>query len=314
MSNQHKLFKGNSLAYLALSATCILWGTTWVASKIAISENLPPFQFAAVRQFLGGFCFLLFFLGFKKMPLPSLRQFGWLFILGLLLFVLSNGFSSWSLKYISSGFSCLIGALYPLSVVTIERFFFNKKNLSILTFIGLLLGLSGVGIVFYENLLIQHQEGFYFGVFLSVMAMLSWSVGTMFIAKNKLQLNPYYSAGWQMLISSLVLFIISLSNQTAIPLHNFSLKGWLAIAYLVVFGSIISYIAFVYSMKKLPIAISSLYAYLNPIVAMITAAFVINEKLTVHIFWGALVTLAGVFIVNYSVSRDRVKVIAEPEQ
>ena len=67
-------------------------------------------------------------------------------------------------------------------------------------------------------------------------------------------------------------------------------------------------------LKKLPIAVSSLYAYLNPIVAMITAALVVNEKLTVHIFWGALVTLAGVFLVNYSVSRDRVKVIAEPEQ
>jgi len=144
--------------------------------------------------------------------------------------------------------------------------------------------------------------------------MLSWSVGTMFIAKNKFPLNPYYSTGWQMLISSVILFVISLSTRTAIPLQNFSLKGWLAIAYLVIFGSIISFIAFVYSMKKLPIAVSSLYAYLNPIVAMITAALVVNEKLTLNIFWGALVTLAGVFLVNYSVNRDREKVIAEPEQ
>jgi drug/metabolite transporter (DMT)-like permease len=314
MSNQYKFFKGKSLAYLALSATCVLWGTTWVASKVAVAENLPPFQLAAIRQFLGGFSFLLFFIGFKKMPLPTLRQFGWLTFLGLLLFVISNGFSTWSLKFIPTGFSCLIGALYPFSVVTMDRIFYHKKNLTPLTFVGLLLGLSGVGIVFYENLLVHHQEGFYFGVVLSILAMLSWSVGTMFIAKNKFPLNPYYSTGWQMLISSVILFVISLSTQTAIPLQNFSLKGWLAIGYLVIFGSIISFIAFVYSMKKLPIAVSSLYAYLNPIVAMITAALVVNEKLTVHIFWGALVTLAGVFLVNYSVSKDRVKVIAEPEQ
>ena len=67
-------------------------------------------------------------------------------------------------------------------------------------------------------------------------------------------------------------------------------------------------------MKKLPAAISSLYAYLNPLVAMVVTALVVNEKLTIHIFWGALVTLAGVFLVNYSINRDQVKVIVEPEQ
>lgn len=314
MSNLHKSLRGNTVAYLALATTSILWGTTWVASKIAVSENLPPFQLAAIRQFIGGFCFLIFFLGYKKMPLPTLKQFGWLFVLSLLMFVFSNGLSTWSLKFIPTGFSCLIGALYPFSVVAIERFFFNKKNLTALTFVGLLLGLIGIGIVFYENLLDHHQEGFYFGVALSVIAMFSWSAGTMFIARNRLQINPYYSTGWQMLISSFVLFIISQSTHTAIPIQAISLKVWLSICYLVTFGSVISFIAFVYSMKKLPAAISSLYAYLNPLVAMLVAAFVVNEKLTVYIFWGALVTLTGVFLVNYSINRNQLKVIAEPEQ
>jgi len=314
MHSNQKIFRGNTFAYLALATTSILWGTTWVASKIAVSENLPPFQLASIRQFLGGFCFLIFFLGYKKMPLPTIRQFGWLFILSLLMFVFSNGLSTWSLKFIPTGFSSLIGALYPFSVVGIERFFFNKKNLTVLTFVGLLLGLTGIGIVFYENLLEHHQEGFFFGVGLSIIAMFSWSAGTMFITRNTLKMNPYYSTGWQMLISSFVLFIISQSTHTAIPIQAVSLKVWLAIGYLVAFGSIISFIAFVYSMKKLPAAISSLYAYLNPLVAMVVAAFVMNEKLTIHIFWGALVTLAGVFLVNYSINRDQVKVIAEPEQ
>ena len=76
----------------------------------------------------------------------------------------------------------------------------------------------------------------------------------------------------------------------------------------------LAFIAFIYSMKKLPAAVSSLYAYINPLVAIVTAAIVLNEKLTMNILYGAIVTLAGVFLVNYSIKRTREKVIAEPEQ
>lgn len=297
-----------------MATTSILWGTTWVASKIAVSENLPPFQMASMRQFAGGACFLIYFLGYKKMRLPTLRQFGWLVVLSLLMFVFANGLSTWSLKYIPTGLSALIGALYPFSVVIIERIFFKHRNLNTLTVIGLLLGLIGIGIVFYENIFQHHPEGFLFGVVLSIGAMLSWSVGTMFIAQNKLKINPYYGTGWQMLISSVILFVISRTAQTAIPLQEVSLRIWLSILYLVAFGSIISFVAFIYSMKKLPAAISSLYAYINPLVAMVVAAIVVHEKLTMNILWGALVTLAGVFLVNYSVKRNNKEIIAEPEQ
>lgn len=310
----NKLPKGKAGGYLALATTSVVWGTTWVASKIAVSENLPPFQMASMRQFLGGFCLVLFFILFKKLPLPTIKQFYWLVVLGLLMFVFANGMSTWSLKYIPTGLSALIGALYPFSVVIIERLFFNSRNLTVLTLIGLLLGITGVGIVFYENVFEQHSKGFLFGVMLSVCAMLSWSAGTMFIARNKINMNPYYATGWQMLISSFILFIISQTTQPVISLKEISIKVWLSIAYLVAFGSILSFVAFIYSMKKLPAAISSLYAYINPLVAMVTGAIVLKEKLTMNILWGALVTLVGVFLVNYSIKRTNEKVIAEPEQ
>ena len=314
MGSGNILPKGKAGGYLALVTTSVLWGTTWVASKVAVSENLPPFQMASIRQFSGGCCFLLFFMVFKKLPLPTIRQFGWLLVLGILMFVFANGLSTWSLKYIPTGLSALIGALYPFSVVIIERIFFKNRNLNLLTLIGLLLGIIGVGIVFYEHLFHEQPTGFLFGVILSVGAMLSWSAGTMFIARNKLNLNPYYSTGWQMLISSVILFIISQTSQPVIPLREVSLRIWLSIVYLVAFGSLISFIAFIYSMKKLPTAISSLYAYINPLVAMVTAAIVLNEKLTMNILWGAIVTLVGVFLVNYSIKRNTEKIIAEPEQ
>ncbi len=313
MISSKNLPKGKAGGYLALAITSIVWGTTWVASKIGVAE-MPALQMAYIRQFFGGICFVLFFMLYRKLAFPTRKEFLWLLIMALLMFVLANGLSTWSLNFIPTGLSALVGALYPLSVVVIEMVFFKSRNMTILTFIGLLLGISGIGIVFYENAFQHHPEGFIFGVALSVIAMLSWSIGTIVIVRKKTKLNPYYATGWQMLIGAFILFVVAETTQPTILIKNISAAGWGAITYLVLAGSLLAFIAFIYSMKKLPPAISSLYAYINPLVAMVTAAIVLHEKLTMYILWGAIVTLAGVFLVNYSLKRSREKIIAEPEQ
>ncbi len=301
-----------SAGYAALGITSFVWGTTWVASKIGVSV-MHAFQMAAIRQFLGGICFVLFFMLYKKLPLPNFKQFALLLLMSLLMFVGANGLSTWSLNYIPTGMSSLVGALYPLSVVIIEMVFFRSRNTSILTFVGLLLGIGGTFIVFYENAFHNTHPGFYFGAALSFVAMFCWSIGTIIIAKNKLKINPYYAIGWQMLISAFILYFIALATKATVPLNTIPLKGWLVLAYLVIAGSLVSFVAFVYSMKKLPAAIFSLYAYFNPLVAMVVAAIVLKEKLTLNILWGAIVTLIGVFLVNYSIRKSQAKIIVEPE-
>jgi drug/metabolite transporter (DMT)-like permease len=313
MISSKNLPKGKAGGYLALGITSVVWGTTWVASKIGVAE-IPALQMAYIRQFLGGICFVLFFMLYRKLSFPTRRQFLWLLVMSLLMFVLANGLSTWSLQYIPTGLSALVGALYPLSVVIIEMVFFKSRNMTVLTFAGLLLGITGIGIVFYENAFQHHPDGFLFGVVLSVIAMLSWSVGTIIIARDKIKINPYYGTGWQMLISSFILFIVAETTQPTIAMKAISATAWGVIAYLVLAGSLLAFIAFIYSMKKLPAAVSSLYAYINPLVAMVTAAIVLHEKLTMYILWGAIVTLAGVFLVNYSIKRSNEKIIAEPEQ
>jgi drug/metabolite transporter (DMT)-like permease len=297
--------------YFALLITSIVWGTTWIASKIGVSE-VPALQMAYMRQFIAGIVFVCFFLFYKKIPLPSFRQFRWLFIMSIILFVSANGLSTWGIQYIPAGLGALIGALYPLCVVIIEKVFFKSKRMTLLTFIGLFLGILGIALVFYENAFDANDSSFFFGVFLSVVAMLSWSIGTIFIARNKVEINPYYGVGWQMLIGSVLLFIISETSLPVVAFKNMSLQFWLALAYLVILGSIIAFIAFIYSLKKLPPAISSLYAYINPLVAMLCGYFFLNEKLSSNILLGSLVTLTGVFMVNYSVKKAA-KIIAEPE-
>jgi len=312
MNISKSLPKGKAGGYVALCITSLVWGTTWVASKIAVTD-MPALQMASIRQFFGGSFFVVFFLFYKKIGLPTRPQFRWLLMMALLMFVMANGLSTWSLNYIPTGLSALIGALYPLSVVIIEMFFFKSRTMNALTFTGLLMGIAGIGIVFYENAFQHHTGGFLFGVLLSVIAMLSWSVGTIFIVRNKLNMNPYYATGWQMLISSVILFIVAHVFQPAVAIQNITSRSWLAITYLVLAGSLLAFVAFIYSMKKLPAAVSSLYAYINPLVAMVTAAIVLDEKLTMNILWGAIVTLAGVFLVNYSIKRNREKIIAGPE-
>ena len=206
----------------------------------------------------------------------------------------------------------MIGALYPLCVVIIEKVFFKSKKLTALTFLGLFLGIAGIAIVFWEHAFHQTGGDFIFGVSLSLIAMLSWSIGTIFIARNKVEINPYYGIGWQMFLAAIILFIISYSTGIVIKFSDIPGVSWLAIGYLVLFGSLLTFIAFIYSMKKLSPALASLYAYINPLVAMVTGYFVLHEKLSAYILWGSAVTLSGVFLVNYSIKKT--EKIVEPEQ
>jgi len=114
----------NGKAYLALTATSILWGTSWVASKIAISE-IPALQLTYIRQFLAGTIFLSYFLFIKKSPLPTVKDFKSIAVMAALMFLSANGLSTWGLKYIPTGLASLIGALYPLSVVLIGWVFYK---------------------------------------------------------------------------------------------------------------------------------------------------------------------------------------------
>ncbi len=292
-------------AYFALVTTSIIWGTTWVAMKFAI-KGIPPLELAATRQFIAGSIFVIFFL-LKKETLPTYYQFKKLFFLGILTFVMANGLSTWSMKYLSSGLGALIGALYPLSVVIMEYFFFKNNKINYITIVGILLGIGGIAFVFYDNAFVEHPAGYFLGLSLAIIAMLSWSVSSILIAKKYIKMNAYFGMGWQMLFSSIMLGMVSFFNEKTVNLFNVNIASFAAFLYLIIAGSIIAIIAFVYSMKHLNPAIAVLYAYINPIVAMVTGSFVLGEKLTLIIISGSVVTLIGVYLVNFSIKKNTEK-------
>ncbi|MBS1730579.1 MAG: EamA family transporter [Bacteroidetes bacterium] len=301
-NNSRSKREAGKYAYLALTGTSIIWGTTWVASKIAVNSGISGLEVSYIRQFIAGVILVLYFL-LKGEKLPSWQQFRWLFILSIFMFVMANGLSTWGVKFIPSGLAALIGALYPLCVILIEIIFFRVNNSSRLTFIGLIMGLGGVTMVLYENTFHKQPEGYVFGIILGMIAMLAWSIGTLFIVRNKYQMNPYYAMGWQMFMASFMIYGLAKVTGNDQPFSAISWQTWAAIGYLIIMGSIIAFIAFIYTTRYLPTVISSLYAYINPIVAMIVGAFLLGEKLTFFIIVGAMITLTGVYLVNRSLKK-----------
>lgn len=237
--------------------------------------------------------------------MPDPKQLLWLTGMGILMFVSSNGLATISLKYIPSGLSALIAALYPIVVVVIELIFFRNNKIGFFTFTGLLLGIGGIGIVFYDTAFQGHPKGYDIGVAASMLSMITWSIATIFIAKNKISMNPYNAIGWEMLISSIILLTITAISGNHLPLVKIPFTAWLSIAYLITAGSILAFAAFIYTMKHLEPSIAALYAYMNPLVAIIVGSLIAGEKLTLTILGGSFVTLVGVYLVNQSLRKQK---------
>ena len=308
MSNQKK-------AYLALTVTSIVWGTTWVASKMGVA-HMPAFELASIRQFLGGGIYILFFLLIKKEKLPTAKQFKWLIPMAFLMFVSSNGIATYGLQFITSGLAALIAALYPLSVVLIERFYYKAIKITPQTLLGLFLGLLGIGFIFYKDSLQVHGGNYALGVGLSLFAMLTWSIGSIIISRTKIEINQYYSIGWQMFISAIAMGLFTYHSGNYIAITEIPAISWGVIIYMVIGGSIFAFVSFIYSMKNLHPAIASLYAYINPIVAIWVGSLLIKgEQITWNSILGTICTLTGVYLVNRSLKKqkDPVEAIADAD-
>ncbi len=282
-------------AVFALALVCIFWGTTWIASKEGVS-HMPALQMASIRQLIAGLLYVSFFL-YRGVPLPKGREWIPVLILSFLNFVLSNGLSTWGVQYISAGLGAIMGATFPLWIVVIGLFV-SAEKIPKLALAGLLFGFGGVCVIFYEHLQDFLIPGFRFGILLSLIATWTWAFATIYTKKQAEHFNPYFSLGLQMLISGSFLFIFTSATGESIPISAIPWKSWAAIAYLVIFGSLIAFIAYLYALQHLPTGQVSIYAYVNPMVAVLFGALLFNEKVTVFIAIGGAITLLGVYLVN----------------
>jgi drug/metabolite transporter (DMT)-like permease len=290
-------------ALLALALVSFFWGTTWLASKRGV-KYIPALQLSGMRHTIGGSLYVVYFL-FKGYKFPTKQQFIQFFWMSIVMFVLSNGLSTWSVAYLPSGLSAVIGSITPIWIALFSVFILRETKLNWITVIGLLLGFVGIVVIFSDYISTLFNSGFIIGIIMGIVATMTWAIGTLYTVKHSRNLNAYYSLGWQMFLSGIMLNTISFATGNFKPLNLIPLEAYLSVGYLVVIGSIITFGAFIYAIKRLPPAQSSIYAYINPIVAVIIGALLNNESLTMVIFGGTLITLMGVYLVNMGIRKSK---------
>jgi len=289
------------LPIMALCWVSFFWGTTWLASKEGV-KHMPALQLATIRQFVGGLIYVVYFM-LKKQPWPKGKQWRTILVLSILNFALSNGLSTWGVKYITSGLGAIISALFPIWIIIIN--FFNGERIAKMALFGILISFGGICVIFIDYIGDFLRPDFQFGIILMTASTITWAFGILETKKKAASFNPYFSLGLQMLISSIFLFGITEAAGVNIPLSEIPSQSWWSIIYLVIVGSVLTFIAFIYTLQHLPTEISSIYVYINPIVAMILGSFIFGEVLTQAIAIGSAVTLTGLYMVNKSIRKPK---------
>ena len=287
---------GLTKAYIALGLVSFFWGTTYVASRVG-AQQMPGLFMAGVRQFLSGLILVSFFLA-RGYKIPEWKVLKTISVQGIFLLCIANGGLTWAMEYISGGLAAIIVALVPLFIALFTVWLSKCAKISRWMVAGLIIGFAGVILIFYDHLGDLKNRNFLFGIALSIISVLSWSFGTVYTSKQKNTISILFNVGLQMFIAGIIMLVICAITGKYINLAEAGQESWIALLYLIVFGSLIAYSAFVFAISKLPPTLVSIYAYINPIVAVGLGWLMLSEKLTVIMVIGMLITLSGVWLVN----------------
>jgi drug/metabolite transporter (DMT)-like permease len=171
--------------------------------------------------------------------------------------------------------------------------------------IGLFVGFAGIVTIFYDYLDQLTTPVFAFGISLSFLATLSWSYGSVYSSQHKLPTHILFGVGIQMLIAGGILLSVCFISGKYVNLANATSQSLYALLYLIIFGSLIAYSAYVFAINKLPPALVSLYAYINPVVAIGLGWLLLHEKINGNMITGSIITLLGVYLVNKEFKKQR---------
>ncbi len=289
-------YRKSLLPYLALAVVCIAWGTTYLALRIGVLE-FPPFLFSAIRQITAGLLLSGFLLFFNKVRVPSKSSLVGQAIAGFFMITLGNGLVGWAEVYVPSGIAAIICSMVPIWVILINLAVAKEEKPTFPIIMGLAIGLSGIILIFGENLSEFSSSAYGLGIAMIFIANIGWAGGSIWMKQKNLQSNPFLNAGLQMLFGGIFLLPVSA------VFDNYATIQWTgnviySLIYLILVGSIAAYACYAYAIRKLPITIVTLYAYVNPIVAIVLGWLVLGEKLNLRIAIAIGVTLAGIYIVN----------------
>jgi drug/metabolite transporter (DMT)-like permease len=291
-ATQAELRGGLNVGVLAaFFAIYFLWGTTFLAIRIAVRE-VPPLFAAGTRMFIAG-VILMVFMWLRGAPRPTAPQWRSLTIMGVLMFAVNYAGLFWAEKYLSSGIASVVGATIPLGIVTCE-ILFGVQPFRWSAMVAVLLGFLGVGILMIPEAKLAVPIVPPLAILVGTAA---WSVGTVWSKKLPLPASKPVTAGASMMVGGAVLLVFSALFGEMSPWPHISRQSALALAYLITFGSLVAYTAYVWLLGRMPASTVASYAYVNPVIAVILGYFVAGEAITPRMVAGAVLVLLSVYLI-----------------
>jgi drug/metabolite transporter (DMT)-like permease len=285
------------LAFIAWIVVCVVWGTTYLGIRVAL-ESVPVALLAGLRWSAAGIVLaaLLPLFG-EKLPPPD--TWGRIAVAAFLMAVIGNGGVVWAQQYVASGLAAVIVAMVPFWTVLVESLLPRGERLTTRTIAGLAIGFFGIVVLLWPELQLGGAEGRMFaaGVVSLQLACIGWALGTSYTKRNTMNATPLAASAMQMLLSGAMLLSIGTAAGEWSRL-SFTPRTAGAMIYLVVFGSIVGYSAFVYALKHLPVSTVSLYAYVNPIIAVILGTLLLGEPFSLRILLATGFVMGGITVVR----------------
>lgn len=270
----------------------IVWSSTYLAIRIGMEEGsgLSPLAMGTIRLLLAG-AILLGFAWFRGHKLKiTVRELYVLSVTSFLLWTVCNGLLMWAEQHANSGFAALIVAISPIMVAWLDYMLLRHVP-SRLLMGSLLFSFLGLGLLMAPSILQGNSTEIMAGVALLICA-LSWSGGTLFQTHNPIKLEVTVISGYQHLIGGAIFGFLMLLFQE--PLPHPTLRAWAALSYLIIFGSVFAFTAFITALKLLPISIAMTYSYVNPVLALFLGWWLLNEPVTIWTLIGAAMVILGV--------------------
>lgn len=288
--------KNTLLIILAFFSIYVIWGSTYLLNKIAVTE-LPPFMLASIRFMTAGLLIFIIAKLMGKSLAITKKQLVNVFIAGFLFLTLGNGVVVWALKYVDSGFAALEISAQPLVVLILMRIFQGKKIMT-MSLMGVILGIIGIYLLVSQNEVVS-KEGSITGMIMIFFCMVSWASGSLFVGNADLPKNYFVNTGYQMVAGGFMLVIGSLIFGETWSLPNaWSEDVQWSMILLIVFGSIVAFTSFNFLLKKVSPDKVATSTYVNPIIALLLGWYFLNEVITTQSIVAAIVLLTGVYFIN----------------
>jgi len=307
-----------TMVIVAFAIVYLVWGSTYFFIKIAI-QDIPPMIMAAMRFFSAG---LLLFLwcALNGEKLFNKKNISRALISGFLLLVIGNGAVVLSEKYLPSSLAAVIASTSPFWVVILDKRN-HKVNLSSRkTVAGLITGFIGVVFLFSENAikaLSNPGNGWeIISLGILVIGAVAWGGGSLYSKYNSTGDSQAVNASWQMLSAGIMFIPISMSSSEWKDFHwsSVSTNSWLALTYLITFGSLIGFSAYTWLLKVRPAVQVSTHGYVNPVVAVLLGTLLGHEHMTGLQLTGLVVILTSVLLLNLEKYRSQQRRVAQPGQ